>query len=127
MNDPYGFQQAGDDINLTNSKYPYTVPIGCNMGEVNTFTPIDTFNTTLKYYDFANPLDSVCYAVALVGTVANEIPLVGLLGQMLLLPIQNVLDCPTAPAVNESVGEACPGYSFRGGPTADIAPGAIQD
>ncbi|KAK4625531.1 Dothistromin biosynthesis peroxidase dotB [Fulvia fulva] len=126
MNDPYSFSRAGEDVNkISTTRYPYTTPTGCNMGTVNSFTPLDTFNTSLAEYDFSKPTDSVCYAIALVGTVLDNFPLVSVLDALLLLPFQNALDCPTLPAVDQSVGKACPGYSFRGGPTAPIAPGAI--
>lgn len=125
MNDPYSFARAGEDVDKISTRYPYTIPTGCNMGKVNTFTPLDTFNTSLSEYDFSKPTDSVCYAIALVGTVLDNVPLVSLLDALLLLPIQNALNCPTLPAVDQSVGKACPGYSFRGGPTAPIADGAI--
>lgn len=99
------------------------------MGAVNTFTPINTTNTALDSYDFSNPTDSVCYALALANKGLSELPVVGvvvLVLNLLITPITNALGCPTVPGVDESVGEACPGYSFRGGPAGPIAPGAIE-
>lgn len=99
------------------------------MGAVNTFTSINTTNTALDSYDFSQPTDSVCYALALAGDTLGKLPVVGvvvLVLNLLIAPITNALNCPTVPSVNASVGEACPGYSFRGGPTAPIAPGAID-
>ena len=141
--DPYTFSKAGDDVNLISTRYPDTIPIGCNMGkkytlhcvditnhcsttgEVNTFTLINTTDTSADLYDFSKPTDSVCYAYALVGSVISNVPLVSLLFPLIGMPIQNALDCPTLPSVKGNVGENCPGYEFRGGPTAPIAPGAI--
>lgn len=99
------------------------------MGEVNTFTQINTTNTALDSYDFAKPTDSVCFALALAGEALSALPVVGvvvLVLNLLIAPVTNALSCPTVPSANASVGEVCPGYSFRGGPTGPIAPGAIN-
>lgn len=99
------------------------------MGAVNTFTQINTTNTGLDSYDFSQPTESVCYALAQANKALSDLPLVGvvtLVLNLLITPITNALSCPTVPGVNDSVGEVCPGYSFRGGPTGPIAPGAIN-
>jgi hypothetical protein len=96
------------------------------MGKVSTYVPISVANLTKGAYDendvLTNPL---CFGIALTNTIA-DIPIVDGVVQELLLPIQNLLGCKTIPSIDESVLEACPGYSFYGGPTAEVAEGAIQ-
>lgn len=87
--------------------------------------PIQNNNTDPDTYDFSNPLDSVCFALAEVFGVTDMVPVVGDLLNLLLLPVQNTLTCPTVG--NKPASEACPGYAFYGGPTGSIAPGAIQN
>lgn len=82
------------------------------MGAVNTFTYIDTSNTTLDSYDFSKPTDSVCFVLALANEALSSLPDVGvvvLVLSLLIAPITNALSCSTAPCANASVGEACPG------------------
>lgn len=86
---------------------------------------IENNNSDPNYYDFSNPLDSVCFALAEVFNVINLLPVAGDLLDLLLLPVQNTLSCPTV--ANKPASEACPGYAFYGGPTGSVAPGAIQN
>ncbi|USW58827.1 Putative chloroperoxidase [Septoria linicola] len=76
-------------------RYPETIAIGCNMGEVNTFTLINTTDTKLDSYDFASPTGAVCYAYALAGSLISNVPLVSLLFPLIGMPIQNALGGPT--------------------------------
>lgn len=100
---------------------------GCNTGTVNSFQLIDVASMTNGTYTddqaAANPL---CFAIAYANSQLT-IPAASNVVQELLLPIQNLLGCVTVPGLNESVYDACPGYSVYGGPTGRVAAGAIQN
>lgn len=124
VNDTYGLNDlTGDIVNFTKA-HPFIGQPGCNMGKVNSFTPINPSNTDGAGYDFTNPLHAVCYGIASVNKAIN-IPVVGSVVQELLIPIQNAISCPTVPSTGESLGKDCPGYSLYGGPTGPQAAGAI--
>lgn len=91
---------------------------------MNSFVTIDN---AYAGYDFSTPSQGVCFALAEVLGVVGLIPVVNLVVDLLVLPVQNALDCRTVPARNDSVADVCPGYSFYGGPTGTVAPGAIQN
>lgn len=95
---------------------------GCNNGTVNSYTAIKPSTNSSDY----NPLSltsDLCYAFAIMETLAANAA--GNIIELLVLPIQNALGCNTT-ATGQSVAEGCPGYSFYGGPTGPVAPGAIQ-
>lgn len=95
---------------------------GCNQGTVNSYVDI---STSYQDFDFSG-LGSVCFAVAAVAGLTELVPVVGGLVDQLLIPVQSLIGCSNVPARNDSVADVCPGYSFYAGPTADVAPGAIQ-
>lgn len=102
---------------------------GCNQGKVNSFNAIDINTLTSGAYTAksaaANP---VCFATTFAKA---ELPL--LTGVSNLGPVSSALDnvikslnCPAISKVNQSALTVCPGFSFYGGPTGPVAPGAIQ-
>lgn len=94
------------------------------MGKVDTFSsfPQAVLDALEK------PFGSVCYALSLAGDPTTESSTASLLRKQLMRPLQEALGCPVgSSAVNESVERICPGYSFYGGPTGEVAPGAIMD
>lgn len=95
---------------------------GCNQGTVNSFVEI---SSSYQDFDFSG-LGSVCFAVAAVLGITTVVPVVGNLVNELILPLQSTLGCSNVPSRNDSVAEVCPGYTYYGGPTADVVPGAIQ-
>lgn len=122
--DEYSLNGLSDDTSVFAKRTPEINTPGCNTGTVNSFVTIEG---SYDGYDFSSPGQGLCFAVAEILGVAEMLPVVGILVDMLILPVQNVLDCRTVPARNDSVGDICPGYSFYGGPTGEIAPGAIQN
>ncbi|KAK4493885.1 hypothetical protein PRZ48_015070 [Zasmidium cellare] len=124
IGDEYGLNGLVTDIGTFAAQTPQINTPGCNTGTVNSFVEIDS---SYAGYDFSTPTQGVCFALAEVLTVVDMIPVVGIVADLLVLPVQNALDCRTVPARNDSVKDVCPGYSFYGGPTGMVAPGAVQD
>ncbi|KAF2167249.1 hypothetical protein M409DRAFT_22676 [Zasmidium cellare ATCC 36951] len=124
IGDEYTLDGLGSDTTTFASRTPRINTPGCNTGTVNSFVAIDT---SYADYDFSTPTQGVCFALAEVLSVAEMLPVVGIVVDLLVLPVQNALDCRTVPARNDSVKDVCPGYSFYGGPTGMVAPGAGQD
>lgn len=101
---------------------------GCNMGKVNSFVNINTTDTSKGVYQDQDQLKNVlCFGIAYANAALNFIPIVSTVNQELILPIQNLVGCPTIEGLDESALQACPGYSFYQGPTGSVVPGAIQD
>ena len=123
--DLYGFKGLSADIGMFNEGQEYIGQPGCNQGTVNSYVAI---NVSDAQGSTTNPLFSpLCDGFAYANSeIVDNIPVAGLVVQELLLPIQNALGCPTASSVNETAMQACPGYSLYGGPTGQVAPGAIQ-
>lgn len=97
------------------------------MGKVNSFVEIDVANLTKGTYSKQDALTNpLCFGLAFANNAANLVPIVNFVVQEVILPIQNLFTCKTIPELDMTVAEACSGYSLYGGPTADIALGAIQ-
>ncbi|KAI5360403.1 Putative chloroperoxidase [Septoria linicola] len=124
LSDPYDLAGVAADGGVFGETTPESLQSGCNTGAVNSYTPI---NTAYQDFDFSQPTAGVCFAVGSILGATNLLPVVGDVVSMLILPLRNVLDCPTVPVRNDSVADVCPGYSFYGGPTGEIAPGAIRN
>lgn len=120
--DSYELFGVAADIGTFTELTPGVNKPGCNQGTVNSYVDI---SSSYQDFDFSG-LGSVCFAVGAVAGITDLVPVVNSLVSQLLLPVQNLLGCSTVPARNDSVADVCPGYTFYGGPTADIAPGAIQ-
>ncbi|KXS99931.1 hypothetical protein AC578_903 [Pseudocercospora eumusae] len=131
--DEYSIPYFQTDILYLAAADPRILSIGCNKGQVNTYSPIDPATLTGGAYTAqqvaANPL---CFASAFTKA---EIPLItGLqLTNPLVAPLVTALDsatsgmqCADIGAVNQSALSACPGFSFYGGPSGPVAPGAVQ-
>ena len=129
--DEYSVTYFQTDILYFAETVPEVLEIGCNKGAVNTFSPIDPYQLTSGAYTAqqvaANPF---CFAAAFSKA---EIPLLTGLSTSALGPLNTLFDsltsgmnCAAIGAVNQSALTACPGFSFYGGPTAPVAPGAIQ-
>jgi len=96
------------------------------MGKINSFYEINVANLTKGACSKEDALtNSLCFCLAFVNNIANLVSVVNNVVQEVILPVQNLLSCQTIPELALSVTEACPGYSLYGGPTADVAPGAI--
>ncbi|KAF7192099.1 Dothistromin biosynthesis peroxidase dotB [Pseudocercospora fuligena] len=131
--DEYSITYFQTDILYLAEADPRILSVGCNKGKVNTYSPIDPATLTGGAYTAqqiaANPL---CFATAFTKA---EIPLItGLqLTNPLVAPLVSALNtatsgmnCAAIGAVNQSALTACPGFSFYGGPSGPVAPGAIQ-
>lgn len=120
--DDYELTDVATDESVFANMTPAISKPGCNQGTVNSYVDI---SSSYQDYDFSG-LGSVCFAVAAVASVTDEVLIAGSLVSQLLLPVQNLIDCATVPSRNDSVADVCPGYSYYAGPSAAIAPGAIQ-
>lgn len=111
---------------------PEVLGIGCNQGRVDSFNALDVETLTSGAYTAEqaakNPL---CFASAFAKV---EIPLITGLATSALGPLNDVLNglttgqnCAAIGQVNQSALTACPGFSLYGGPTGEVAAGAIQD
>ncbi|KAF2212220.1 hypothetical protein CERZMDRAFT_59140 [Cercospora zeae-maydis SCOH1-5] len=131
--DEYSVPYFFSDILYFGSTVPEIFAIGCNKGEVNSFTPVDPAQLTNGAWTAqqaaANPL---CFATQFAKA---QVPL--LTGQQpsesFAAPLFRAIDAITGPlgcesigSVNQSALAVCPGFSFYGGPTGPVAPGAIQ-
>lgn len=120
--DSYEVFGVAEDAGTFAEKTPGVSKPGCNQGTVNSYTDI---STSYQDFDFSG-LGSVCFAVAAVAGITTQVPVVGGLVDNLLLPVQDLIGCSNVPSRNDSVADVCPGYTFYGGPTADVVEGAIQ-
>lgn len=119
------------DILYFAATQPEILTVGCNQGRVNSYNAIDVKTLTNGAYTAqqvaANP---VCFASAFAKA---ELPLLTGLSSTTLAPLNTALNnilsasnCASIGSVNQSALVACPGFSFYGGPTGPVAPGAIQ-
>jgi len=105
--------------------------IGCNQGAVNTYNSIDPAVLTNGAYTAAQLAASpLCFSYELA---IAELPGITGLSATQLAPLTTVLQSATASmncakigSVNNTALTACPGFTFYGGPTGPVAPGAIQ-
>ena len=126
--DTYGIDQLSDDIDYLTANNPAIGQPGCNMGRVNSYTPINTTAMSGGAYSQQDVIEHpLCFGLAYsIATIDQVSGVVNDVYQEAVLPVQNALGCITAPEFNTTVGKACPGYSFFGGPTGPVAPGAVQ-
>ncbi|EME38183.1 hypothetical protein DOTSEDRAFT_141173 [Dothistroma septosporum NZE10] len=128
--DDYTIPYFISDIGYFGQTQPGIYQIGCNKGKVNTYSPFDPSQLTNGAYTAqqvaANP---VCFAAEFA---IAEIPLLsGVSTNSAALITQlksytSALNCASIGSVNQSALTSCPGFSFYGGPTGPVAPGAIQ-
>ncbi|KAF2086698.1 hypothetical protein K490DRAFT_44011 [Saccharata proteae CBS 121410] len=129
--DQYSIPYFQTDILYFAETQPEILAVGCNTGAVNSYDKIDPAALTGGAYTAdqvaASPL---CFAnqFALV-----ELPLITGLSDVVLQPLTSLMSsltgdmgCAKIGSVNQSALAACPGFSFYGGPTAEVAAGAIQ-
>ena len=125
------FLLVESDILYFTETLPQINLVGCNEGKVNTFNTISADTLSNGAYTAqqaaANPL---CFASEFAKA---ELPGLTGLSASLLEPLTNVfnsvfsdLKCKSIGSVNTSALAVCPGLSLYGGPTAPVAPGAIQ-
>lgn len=119
------------DILYFAATQPEILAIGCNKGTVNSYSPIDPALLTNGAYTAAQVAKNpICFASAFAQV---ELPLITGLSATALAPLTTLLNgitsglnCASIGSVNQSALTVCPGFSFYGGPTGPVAPGAIQ-
>ena len=105
--------------------------VGCNQGKVDTFLTIDPDTLSNGAYTAAQVAKSpLCFATEFA---LAELPGLTGLSSIVLAPLTKVfnsvtsgMNCASIGNVNTSALAACPGFTLYGGPTAPVAPGAIQ-
>ena len=144
-----GYERIPDNWYRRNTLDAYTIPyfladilyftetvpeinlVGCNQGKVDTFLTIDPDVLSNGAYTAdqvaKNPL---CFATEFARA---ELPVLTGLSGLVLNPLTKLLNsvtggmnCASIGSVNTSALAICPGFSLYGGPTAPVAPGAIQ-
>ncbi|EMC90870.1 hypothetical protein BAUCODRAFT_80706 [Baudoinia panamericana UAMH 10762] len=129
--DAYTIPYFETDILYFTESNPQLSLVGCNEGTVNSYQNIDAGTLSNGAYSAqdaaANPL---CFALEFAQL---ELPGLTGLASTLLSPLLSALNsatsalkCKPIVSVNNSPLALCPGYSLYGGPTAPVAPGAIQ-
>lgn len=131
--DEYTVPYFESDILYFAQADPRILSVGCNKGTVDSYSVLDPSQLTSGAYTAqqlaASPL---CFSSAFAKA---EIPLITGLGldNVLLAPLISTLDsltssmnCAAIGSVNQSALAACPGFSFYGGPSGPVPPGAIQ-
>lgn len=119
------------DILAFASTVPEVLEVGCNKGAVNTFSPLDVAALTNGAYTAQQAAaDPVCFASQFA---LAEVPLITGVSGAPLTTLVNQLsstlsgqNCAAIKSINQSALTACPGFSFYGGITGPVAPGAIQ-
>ncbi|KAM3415965.1 hypothetical protein BST61_g9455 [Cercospora zeina] len=126
---PYFFS----DIGYFSQTVPEIFVVGCNKGRVNTFSPLDPFQLTNGAWTAQQAArNPICFAnefaKAQIPLLTGERPQDTFAAPLFsaLDAISRPLNCPSIGSVNQSALAACPGFSFYGGPTGPVAPGAIQ-
>ncbi|KAK5112890.1 hypothetical protein LTR85_011117 [Meristemomyces frigidus] len=129
--DQYSIPYFFADVVRIGQTQPERLVIGCNHGAVNTFNAIDPATISNGAYTAGQVAASpLCFATEFA--LAELIGTTGLSAAQLApltSSLQNVtksMNCQSIGSVNMSALTACPGFSFYGGPTGPIAPGAIQ-
>ncbi|KAK5711414.1 hypothetical protein LTR15_012487 [Elasticomyces elasticus] len=129
--DAYTIPYFLTDVLYFTAANPQLTLVGCNEGKVDTYQAIDATTLSNGAYTAeqvaANPL---CFATEFA---LAELPLLTGLTTTLLSPLTNVLNsvsknmnCAKIGSVNTTALAICPGFGLYGGPTAAVAPGAIQ-
>jgi len=132
--DAYTIPYFQTDILYFAETVPQILAVGCNQGAVNTYNTISAETISGGAYTAesaaANPL---CFATATLAAGASS--LLGLSGAA-ISQLTSALDgvskslgttCPPITNLTLSALTVCPGFSLYGGPTAPVAPGAIQN
>ncbi|CZT22238.1 related to oxidase [Ramularia collo-cygni] len=128
--DEYSVPYFFSDILYFAETQPEILNIGCNQGQVNTFLPLNTnLLTNGAYSDESAAKDPSCFAMQ-YGVRA----MLDSASPSLLAPLTNALSstlaaltCPSISSFNlTALALGCPGFSLYGGPSAPVAPGAIQ-
>ena len=131
--DEYTIPYFEADILYFAETQPEILTIGCNKGKVNTYSTFDPAALTGGAYTAQQAAKNpVCFASQfaiaelplITGLDASSAALAPLVTA--LNTITKPLNCASIGSVNQSALAACPGFSFYGGPTGPVAPGAIQ-
>ncbi|KAK5722834.1 hypothetical protein LTR17_014220 [Elasticomyces elasticus] len=129
--DAYTIPYFLTDVLYFTAANPQLTLVGCNQGKVDTYQTVDATTLSNGAYTAeqaaSNPL---CFATEFARL---EIPALTGLASTLLSPLTSVLNtvsnnlnCAKIGSVNTTALALCPGFSLYGGPTAAVAPGAIQ-
>ncbi|KAK5714312.1 hypothetical protein LTR17_017243 [Elasticomyces elasticus] len=129
--DAYTIPYFNTDVLYFASTNPELLLVGCNEGKVDTYQHIDASTLSNGAYTAAQAASNpICFATEFARL---EIPALTGLASTLLSPLTNVLNtvsknlnCAKIGSVNTTALALCPGFSLYGGPTAAVAPGAIQ-
>ena len=130
--DEYSIPYFVADINYFSETIPELNIPGCNLGQVNSYLGISPDELTSGAYNNASAAaDPLCFASEY--TLAALPGITGLTSTLLapltaqLSNVTSELNCAPVQSVNNSAFKLCPGFSFYGGPTGKVAPGAIQN
>lgn len=128
--DQYTIPYFQTDILYFAAKYPEILVPGCNNGKINSYNQLSISQLSGGAYTAesaaANPL---CFANAFAaaeGASYLGVNLSTLTSAVAAAMKALGVTCPAITAANLTALNACPGSSLYGGPTAPIAPGAIQ-
>ncbi|KAF2764567.1 hypothetical protein EJ03DRAFT_346179 [Teratosphaeria nubilosa] len=130
--DAYTIPYFEADILYFAESQPEVLSIGCNAGKVNTFTGIDPAVLTNGAYTKESAAASpACFSTEYALAYAKSLSLTSTLLSSLTTAVTNGLsgmNCASISSLNQSAFNICPGMpSLYGGPTAAVAPGAIQN
>ncbi|KAK4896475.1 hypothetical protein LTR27_005691 [Elasticomyces elasticus] len=129
--DAYTIPYLLTDVLYFTAANPQLTLVGCNQGKVDTYQTIDATTLSNGAYTAEQAASNpICFATEFARL---EIPALTGLASTLLSPLTSVLNtvsknlnCAKIGSVNTTALALCPGFSLYGGPTAAVAPGAIQ-
>ncbi|KAK0262779.1 hypothetical protein LTS09_002754 [Friedmanniomyces endolithicus] len=131
--DAYTIPYFETDILYFTSSNPQLNLVGCNEGKVDTYQNIDASTLSNGAYTAAqaaaNPIRFATeFALAELPGLTGLSLTSGVLGSLtsVLSSVTKNLGCKAIGSVNTTALALCPGFSLYGGPTAPVAPGAIQ-
>ena len=131
--DDYSITYFQTDILYFAETFPGLLDVGCNQGAVNTYHRISPELLSNGAYTAAQVAKNpICFATEFA--MAEAGPTLGIdvtkpPASTLFAGLKKLtapLNCASIGSVNQSALAACPGASLYGGPTAPVAPGAIQ-
>ncbi|KAK0833576.1 hypothetical protein LTR73_001338 [Friedmanniomyces endolithicus] len=127
------YPEVETDILYFTSSNPQLTLVGCNEGKVDTYQNIDASTLSNGAYTAAQAAaNPICFATEfalaeLPGLTGLSLTS-GVLGSLtsVLSSVTKNLGCKAIGSVNTTALALCPGFTLYGGPTAPVAPGAIQ-
>ena len=132
--DAYTIPYFETDVLYFTASNPQLSLVGCNAGKLNSYQQIDPSIVSNGAYTAAQAAQSpLCFALAAANAEAQTILGLDLGG--LLSPLTSAINtatgalggCTTIGTLNTNALGVCPGFALYAGPTATVAPGAIQD